>query len=359
MQRAKHVTFPTKSIRPYLAPFLFVVVSIAGAVPVRAQCNCSQFPTNNTSLGAGALAKATFAADNSAFGYHALNTLTQGVGNTAIGTNSLAQQITGEENTAVGDGSLSGDTTGGQNTGIGESSLANDVTGSHNTAVGNISLANVVAGNDDVAIGDQAGDLLTGGDSNNIDIANRGVGGESNTTRIGTEGTQTRVFIAGIRKSHVFGRPVFVNANGQLGTPGSSKRDIHTMGDSSTKLMKLHPVMFRYKEDPAGTLQYGLLPDEVARVYPELVTYGADGKVDTVAYYMLPAMLLNEMQKQSRENQQKGARIAALQRQLVAQQRQIGILQKETARIDTLTARLSALEEQARNARPRLVTTMR
>ena len=131
--------------------------------------------------------------------------------------------------------------------------------------------------------------------------------------------------------------------------------------------MKLRPVTFRYKENPTGALQYGLIAEEVARVYPELVTYGADGKVQAVAYHLLPAMLLNEMQKQVRERQQKDARIAALQRQVVAQQkqmveqqRQISALQKETARIDTLTARLNALHEQARTARPeRLVAAMR
>ena len=56
-------------------------------------------------------------------------------------------------------------------------------------------------------------------------------------------------------------------------------------------------------------------------------------------------MLLNEMQKQIRENQRKDAQIVALQKQIES-------LQKKTARIDTLTARLNALEQQARTARP-------
>lgn len=48
-----------------------------------------------------------------------------------------------------------------------------------------------------------------------------------------------------------------------------------------------------------GTPQYGLIAEEVEKVVPELVVYGADGKVETVAYQMLPAMLLlNEVQKQ-------------------------------------------------------------
>ena len=87
--------------------------------------------------------------------------------------------------------------------------------------------------------------------------------------------------------------------------------------------------------------------------------YGADGKAESVAYHLLPAMLLNEMQKQIRENQRKLAQIAALQKRLVAQERQISALQRETARIDMLTARLNVLEQQqARTARPeRLAAT--
>lgn len=142
--------------------------------------------------------------------------------------------------------------------------------------------------------------------------------------------------------------PVVVNINGRLGFLGSSaryKRDIRDMGDASAGLLRLRPVSFRYKQDAKGTLQYGLIAEEVARVYPELVTYGADGKVETVAYHLLPAMLLNEMQRQVRENQRKDAQIVALQKQIES-------LQKKTARIDTLTARLNALEQQARRAGP-------
>jgi hypothetical protein len=149
---------------------------------------------------------------------------------------------------------------------------------------------------------------------------------------------------------------VLVNANGRLGIQVSSarfKRDIRDMGEASGGLMKLRPVTFRYKEDPAAALQYGLIAEEVARVYPELVTYGAEGKVEAVAYHLLPAMLLNEMQRQARENRRKDVRIAALQQQVDA-------LKKKSAQIDALVERLSALDAQARRARPeRLAAGMR
>ena len=90
------------------------------------------------------------------------------------------------------------------------------------------------------------------------------------------------------------------------------KRDIHDMGAASARLMNLRPVTFRYKDDPTGTIQYGLVAEEVARVYPELVTYGAGGKIESVRYTMLTGMLLNEMQKQSGENSRQSAQIARL-----------------------------------------------
>jgi len=103
----------------------------------------------------------------------------------------------------------------------------------------------------------------------------------------------------------VNGDAVMVSNNGKLGVVLSSaryKRDIHDMGEASAKLMKLRPVTFRYKADPAGRLQYGLVAEEVEKLYPELVTRDIDGKVQSVRYTVLTSMLLNELQKQAREN---------------------------------------------------------
>jgi hypothetical protein len=95
-----------------------------------------------------------------------------------------------------------------------------------------------------------------------------------------------------------------VSSKGQLGIVLSSaryKRDIRDMDDASSDLMKLRPVTFRYKDDAAGTLQYGLVAEEVEKLYPELVTHAADGQVESVRYSMLTGMLLNELQKQNTE----------------------------------------------------------
>jgi hypothetical protein len=73
-----------------------------------------------------------------------------------------------------------------------------------------------------------------------------------------------------------------------------------------------YAVTFRYKQDPKGERQYGLIAEEVARVYPELVTRSADGKLESVHYLTLAAMLLNELQKQARQNQRQAEQIQQL-----------------------------------------------
>jgi hypothetical protein len=104
------------------------------------------------------------------------------------------------------------------------------------------------------------------------------------------------------------------------------KHHIRDMGAKSSALLKLRPVTFRYNSDPAGTLQYGLVAEEVAKVYPELVTYGPDGKVMTVRYSMLISMLLNELQKQARENQRESEQLQRETKQLIRQAEQINKL---------------------------------
>jgi hypothetical protein len=111
-----------------------------------------------------------------------------------------------------------------------------------------------------------------------------------------------------------------VNSIGQLGTAGSSERfktAIEPMGESTGELEKLRPVTFRYKSEPHGARQYGLIAEEVAKVYPELVVRDAKGEVISVRYDELAPMLLNEMKLQK---QQFTAEIRELQAEVHALQ---------------------------------------
>ena len=118
------------------------------------------------------------------------------------------------------------------------------------------------------------------------------------------------------------GIPVTINANGQLGaltSPLRFKEQVHDMGDSTAGLMKLRPVTFLYKPqfaDGEFTLQYGLIAEEVAKVYPELVAYDKDGQPYAVRYQYLNTMLLNEAQKQYRRAEAQEQKIERLEERL-------------------------------------------
>src|SRR5262249_55194367 len=147
------------------------------------------------------------------------------------------------------------------------------------------------------------GATLTNG-SNNIYIGSvSGTSIESQTIRIGK--TQTQAFIAGINAASVSDAQVMIDTTtGQLGIVTSSaryKRDIEAIANRSEGLLKLRPVTFSYKDDTATAPHYGLIAEEVATVYPELVTHTATGEVQTVKYHELIPMLLNELQRQQRE----------------------------------------------------------
>src|SRR5206468_10193867 len=129
---------------------------------------------------------------------------------------------------------------------------------------------------------------------------------EANTIRIGKQGTQRTTFIAGISGATVTGTAVVVDSNGQLGVAPSSQRfkdAIKPMDKASEEILALKPVTFRYKHelDPEGIPQFGLVAEDVERVNPDLVVRDADGKVYTVRYEAVNAMLLNEFLKQHNE----------------------------------------------------------
>jgi hypothetical protein len=152
-----------------------------------------------------------------------------------------------------------------------------------------------------------------------------GAAGESNTIYLGVQGTQTKTVVAGIRGITTGinnAIPVLIDSSGQLGTVSSSRRfkeDIHDMTDASSRLFKLRPVTFRYKQayvDGSQPQQYGLIAEEVAEVFPELAVRNAEGEVETVHYETLNVLLLNELQQERKENQRQQERIEALEQRL-------------------------------------------
>jgi hypothetical protein len=99
------------------------------------------------------------------------------------------------------------------------------------------------------------------------------------------------------------------------------------MDNASEAILALKPVTFRYKKElnADGIPQFGLVAEEVEKVNPDLVVRDADGKVYTVRYEAVNAMLLNEFLK--------------ARRQIDAQQKQIDAL---NAGLQKVSAQLEA-----------------
>ncbi len=242
----------------------------------------------------------------------------QGIGNTATGTGALMSVTTGIDNSAFGFDALERDTTASGNTAVGLFSLRNNSTGNGvNTAVGYNTLPALLTGTNNTVIGQQGGKSYTGAESNNILIGSFGVVNDNNTIRIGS--SQSATFVAGIDGVTVSGgTAMYVNSLGQLGTLPSSlrfKEDVLDMGDASRGILALRPVTFHYKpayDDGSHLLQYGLVAEEVAKVFPGLVQYDKNGKPLAVRYQFVNVMLLNEVQQQHREIEELKSQVQAL-----------------------------------------------
>ena len=246
-----------------------------------------------------------------------------GTSNTACGAETLQNNTSGNNNVASGALALFTNSTGYSNTANGAFALYNNTIGHDNTAVGVLALDNST-GNSNIALGSNAGLNVTTG-SNNVDIGNKGLAGDAKKIRIGTAGTHTATFVAGIYNVNQGGtiKPLYINNNGQLGTqpPASSRRfktQIRTMGETSEAILGLKPVEFHYKDDDQATPQFGLIAEEVAKVNPDLVLRDENGDIYTVRYEAVNAMLLNEFLKEHRNVQELKATVAQQQKQIEA-----------------------------------------
>jgi hypothetical protein len=253
----------------------------------------------NTATGAGALLFNT-ADENTAFGAAALLFNTGGVGNTAVGAAALVNNTGSPVDTpSGGPGSV--------NTAVGLSALSSNTTGSINTAVGASALANSTTGTGNVALGAGAGIIVT--NANNVIAI--GTGGEnvSNSCYIGqiysniqpTVGTDPDL--------------VTINSSGRLGRANVSSRrykhDIQPMHKASEAIYALNPVTFRYHKeyDRTQTIAFGLIAEEVAEVYPDLVGRNPEGQPESVRYEQINAMLLNEFLKEHRRSEEQDCKV--------------------------------------------------
>jgi hypothetical protein len=262
-------------------------------------------PTYNTASGAYALYANDTGYQNTASGAFALSSNRGGMQNTANGAGALLFNTLGERDTAVGAFALFSNTTGSGNSATGTYALYSNE-GSGNTANGVYALGSNTTGSDNIAVGYLAGAYSRIG-SGNIFIGNRGESDDSGVIKIGNT-FNTTTFVEGVFGVTGSGAQVVVDSNNQLATLTSSRRfkeQIQNMGDTSAQLEQLRPVTFLYTAEAAGEgarpVEFGLIAEEVAEIYPDLVIYDESGEPYSVRYHLLTPMLLNEVQKLQRE----------------------------------------------------------
>ena len=291
----------------------------------------------NSATGAYSLANNTEGNGNTANGYSALYYNTEGQYNTATGFGALYKNTEGTTNTANGYETLYFNTAG-ANTATGYQALISNTTGVGNTANGLLALHNNSTGDHNTALGIGAGNLVFTA-SNVIAIGTPGAN-VSDSCYIGQ--------IFGATSSG--GTAVFITSDGKLGTTTSARRfkeEIKPMEQASEALFALKPVTFRYKKgiDPQGIPQFGLVAEDVEAVNPDLVVRDKEGKVNTVRYEAVNAMLLNEflkehrkVEEQSRKVQEQEATIAELKSRVAKQEATIA---GQQAGMQAVTARLN------------------
>jgi len=138
------------------------------------------------------------------------------------------------------------------------------------------------------------------------------------------------------------------------------------MDKASEAILALKPVTFRYKPefDATQTLAFGLIAEEVAEVYPDLVGRNREGQPESVRYEQINAMLLNEFLKEHRKVEQQATTIARQRKDFqasitkleatVAQQQKDfqAAAAHQQKQIEALTAGLQRVSAQAEMSRP-------
>jgi hypothetical protein len=172
----------------------------------------------NTANGNAAMLNNTTGSDNVGVGFQALFMNTTGSANTADGNRALRANTIGVDNSASGASALRSNTTGSSNTADGKNALYSNTTGGSNVAIGASALRANTGGSNNIAVGTSAGfNLLS---SDNIAIGNLGKVVDVGTIRLGTTGTHTQTFVAGVHGVTPAGTPevVVIDGMGQLGS---------------------------------------------------------------------------------------------------------------------------------------------
>ncbi|MBI1760200.1 MAG: tail fiber domain-containing protein [Acidobacteria bacterium] len=237
-----------------------------------------------------------FAKSGANFGVHGESTSNYGV----IGSSTLASGVAGQSST--GDGVF-----GRSNSGYGVYGLSSSgigIQGQSDNNINGIAVSGLSTGSGTGVSGYSPGGFGVAGNT----ISGTGVYGDNgNSNTIGHAGYfNGRVGITGnLIVDGVFSNP----------SDARLKQQVKPLGYGLSQVLRLRPVTWKWKAQPEGQLQLGLIAQEVEDVLPELVQREADPAQPLGLNYLglLPVAI--------RAIQEQQAQIAQYQKQLSAEQR--------------------------------------
>jgi methyl-accepting chemotaxis protein len=130
----------------------------------------------------------------------------------------------------------------------------------------------------------------------------------------------------------------------------------HTLASSRSACGSPAPGCYKQELDPEGLPQFGLVAEQVEHVKPDLAARDEDGKVSTVRYETVNAMLLNKFLRQHRVVQEQQGTIgevkstAARQEATIAKQE--AMIAQQHKQIESLTAGLQKVSDKLELAKP-------
>ncbi|PCJ98195.1 MAG: hypothetical protein COA45_08585 [Zetaproteobacteria bacterium] len=221
------------------------------------------------------------------------------------GTPSTAETLTATDMVAIGNDVLTGNSTVTQGVVIGYQA-GNLLNGNNNTMIGYQAGDSVTTGTDNILIGHSA-DTPLATTSNHLNIGGLIYGDlAGGEVGIGTAAPDSAL--------HVVGDIRFTGVLIDI-SDKRLKTDIKPLSDTGTLLDKLDQITgysFRMKNDTKGQIEYGVMAQEIERVFPELVQT-ADDEMGTksVSYLGLIAPMIEATKELKAENDALKAKIDA------------------------------------------------
>ncbi|MCO6510630.1 MAG: tail fiber domain-containing protein, partial [Aridibacter famidurans] len=243
---------------------------------------------------------------NSFFGYRSGDKNTTGGFNTFVGRSSGEANLNGSVNVFVGSESGLANTSGGANVFVGSNAGDANMTGASNTFIGRDAGDSNTTGSSNSALG-RGSDVGSGALSFATAIGSNAVVTTSNTVQLGRNGLDiVRIGTLGPGGA----TSLCINGGNDIASCSSSlryKSGIETFSGGSDILKRLRPVTFAWKD--SGTLDLGLVAEEVAEIDPLLVTYNSRGEVEGVKYDRIGVVLVNVVKEQQNTIKVQGSKL--------------------------------------------------